>query len=106
MRKINYDIDSKSENSPIYPRNCNGIIFKNTGDVDATINDIPLPAGTTLDDFAKTFPGDVITNQFSLKFLTGTSATNKMVTIIRLMAVDIPKSEECNFKPETSDPKK
>lgn len=96
MRAITYDIELKAESTAVQAKKANGIIFKNIGDVDASINGIPLPAGTTNDDFARNHPGDVIVNAFQLVFKTGTLGSNQSVAVIRVMTNEIPKSEECN----------
>jgi hypothetical protein len=98
MRGITYDIELKAATTSVQAKTANGIIFKNIGDVDATVNGIPLPIGDTNDDFARNHPGDVILNAFQLAFKTGTLGTNPSVAVIRIMANEISKSEECKFK--------
>lgn len=97
MRLLSFDIQQKALNGQIYVKDCNGVIFKNTGDVDATINGIPLPAGATNDDFKCGYPGDILQNAFQLNFQTPTIGINPQVIVIRQIANVIPKEEECKY---------
>lgn len=98
MKLITFDIDNYSDNTAVYPQFCNGLIFRNMGDVDATINGIPLPAGSVNDDFNNNFPGDVMKNEFRLVFEPTSIGTNPFVSVIRKFEDTIAKELECNYK--------
>lgn len=98
MKKISYDQDIVTDNAPVQSKKCNGIIFRNIGDVDAVIGDIPLPAGAINDDYAHMNPNEYLENTFALKFDTSSSGTNKKVAVIRKYAVDIAVNEQCHYK--------
>lgn len=98
MRAVTFDIENFSVNASIQSKNCNGIIFRNTGDVDATINGIPLPAGEKNDDMFFNQPGDVIANMFRLSFRPATLGVNPNISVVRKFSEAVPAVEECNFK--------
>lgn len=97
-RLVSYDIEQYAGNTSVFSKRCNGIIFRNGGDVDASINGIPLPAGEFNDDFANNHPGDIITNNFQLAFKPGVSGTNKLVSVIRIFKVIEPTAPNCDLK--------
>lgn len=96
--QITHDIELVSNNGAIQPKKCNQIIFRNSGDVDATINGIPLYAGDVMLDFAHNFPGEVLVNNFELIFKPGTLGVNKLVSVIRKYSDLVAPSQECKFK--------
>ena len=98
MRLATFDIEDIAQSGAVYTKKCNGIIFINSGDVDATISDIPLLVGQTIDAFSKSFPEDVLKNTFDLKFKQGTIGTNPSVKVVRKFYTPIAPNEECKYK--------
>lgn len=98
MRLISYDIELVSQSGSVSPKYCEGIILENVGDVDATLNGVPFPAGSITRNFDNNHPGDVIKNAFALVFKSGTLGTNPLVAVTRKYVAPIPANEECNYK--------
>lgn len=97
MKKISFDIQTKTESGAIYPKNCQGFTFRNVGDVDAEISGMPLPIGEVNDDF-KGYANEVIVGELQLKFDESALGTNPKVVVVRKFVSDIAPQDECKYK--------
>ena len=61
--------------------NCNSISFFNSGNATATINNVPVLAGTTFNVTGNI--GEVCTTVFLITYPPGTAMADKQITVIR-----------------------
>lgn len=95
--QITFDIDVISTGQDVYANKCNGMIFRNSGDTDAFIGNIPLPAGSVNDDFGQLHPGQVLVNTFNVSFKQGTTGINPQVIVLRKYPDKVPVNQTCKF---------